>query len=296
MCPGGRLSPPAAPPPSSHCLARGDRGTLTGTQDKGEGGQGHTSSLPGPEPCCWLHRSLSQPRTKISLDTASDRLAPATLAGRRRHTENRLLSLLSSPFPTFLTQQISSSLAASPSHHPQPLAPGAWPSPLDSDAESLLSDSRLCPPSRRPQSSLEMSLLQARPPRRRRLCLHTQLTCVCRDRQGLALGPEPGGAGRVGQTTGKTQSPENKLLQASPLGSFGSLTARRGLAKPEAPRRQGWGTLQRYFVWSEYSKAVPARKGRLTEVGGLGTDGRERQGLETIYTPFSEAPPQRSAP
>lgn len=222
------------------------------------------SSLPGPEPCCWLHRSLSQPRTKISLDTASDRLAPATLAGRRRHTQThreRAVISLSRPFPTLLKQQISSSLAASPSHHPQPLAPGTRPSPLDGDAKSLLSDSRLCPPSHRPQSSLEMSLVQARPLHcDARLCLHTQLTCVCRDRQGLALGPEPGGTGRVEQT-GKTQSPENKLLQARPLGSFGSLTIRRGLEKPEAPRRQGWGSSQTRLVRSACWEAVRARKG-----------------------------------
>ena len=151
---------------------------------RGRGGQGHMSCLPGPEPCCWLHRSLSQPRTKISLDTASDRLAPATLAGRHRRTENRLLSVPSSPFPTLLTLQISSSLAASPSHHPQPRAPGARPSPLDSDAESLLSDSRLCPTSRRPQSSLEMSLLRARPPLRRKafVCTHSRLVFAGTDR------------------------------------------------------------------------------------------------------------------
>lgn len=38
--------------------------------------------------CCWLHRSLSQPRTEISPDTASDRPAPAALrAAVHRHTE-----------------------------------------------------------------------------------------------------------------------------------------------------------------------------------------------------------------
>lgn len=107
------------------------------------------SSLPGPEPCCWLHGSLSQPRTKISLDTASDRLAPVALAGRRRrtqtHREHAVISR-SSRFPPLLKQQISSSLAASPGHHPQPLAPGDQPRPphsrtlsaLDCDAESLL--------------------------------------------------------------------------------------------------------------------------------------------------------------
>lgn len=57
------------------------------------------------------------------------------------------------------------------------------------------------------------------------LSAHTQLTCVCRDRQGLVLGPEPAGARRVEQT-GKTQSPENKLLQANLLGSLARLTDR----------------------------------------------------------------------
>ena len=241
MCPVRRMSPLAAPLPFSHCLARGDRGTLTGTQDKGEGGQGHTSSLPGPEPCCWLHRSLSQPRTKISLDTASDRLAPATLAGRRRHTENRLLSLLSSPFPTFLTQQISSSLAASPSHHPQPLAPGAWPSPLDSDAESLLSDSRLCPPSRRPQSSLEMSLLQARPPRRRMaLSAHTADLCL-QGQTGAGAGARARRRWEGRADDGENTKSREQTVASKPSGVIWEPDSKEGAGEARSSSKTGMG-------------------------------------------------------
>lgn len=103
-------------------------GTWRGTQDEGEGREGHMSSLPGPEPCCWLHRSLSQPRTKISLDTASDRQTPAD-ADAHRHTEKRLLSLSPDHFLHFSNSRF---LPASPplpvtTHSHWPLGPGQVP-------------------------------------------------------------------------------------------------------------------------------------------------------------------------
>lgn len=134
------------------------------------------SCLPGPEPCCWLIGHFHNPGQK-SLESASDRLAqppwPAD-TDAHRHTENGLLSVPSSPFPTLLTQQISSSLAASPSHtHSR----GPWgpASPLDGDAESCYQTVASAPPSRRPQSSLEMSLLRAPAPLRRTafVCTHS---------------------------------------------------------------------------------------------------------------------------
>lgn len=112
------------------------------------------------------------------------------------------------------------SLAASPvtTHSRGPLGPAKS---LDGDAESLLSDSRLYPPSRRPQSSLEMSLLRARPRCDARLCLHTADLCL-QGQTGLALGPEPGGAGRV-ERTGRGKNRESTEQNCCKRGLRGHL-------------------------------------------------------------------------
>lgn len=89
------------------------------------------------------------------IGTQTGRLQPQT------HRE-KLLSGLSSLFPTLLKQPRSSSRGPLPVSSP-PTAAGPW-GPAKSVPETVtplrppLSDSRLCPPSRRPQSSLEMSL------------------------------------------------------------------------------------------------------------------------------------------
>lgn len=105
------------------------------------------SSLPGPEPCCWLHGSLSQPRTKISLDTASDRLAPVALAGRRRRTQTHREHAVISPLqPVSSTSQTADFFQPGCLPWSPPTATGPWGpakaprtlSALDCDAESLL--------------------------------------------------------------------------------------------------------------------------------------------------------------
>lgn len=94
---------------------------------RGRGGQSHMSSLPGPEPCCWLHRSLSQPRTKISLDTASDRLAPAALAGRRRRTQtHRKRAVISPVQPVSYTSQTADFFQPGCLSQSPPTATGPW--------------------------------------------------------------------------------------------------------------------------------------------------------------------------
>lgn len=85
------------------------------------------SPLPGPEPCCWLHRSLSQPGTKISLDTASDRLAPATLAGRRRRTQtHREWPVIAPPQPVSYTSQTADFFQPGGLSRSPPTATGPW--------------------------------------------------------------------------------------------------------------------------------------------------------------------------
>ena len=85
------------------------------------------SSLPGPEPCCWLHRSLSQPRTKISLDMASDRLAPATLAGRRRRAQTHRAGAVISPLqPVSYTSHTADFFQPGCLPQSPPIATGPW--------------------------------------------------------------------------------------------------------------------------------------------------------------------------
>ena len=85
------------------------------------------SCLPGPEPCCWLHRSLSQPRTEISLDTASDRLAPATLAGRRRRTQTHREQAVICPLqPVSYTSHTADFFQPGRLSQSPPTAAGPW--------------------------------------------------------------------------------------------------------------------------------------------------------------------------
>ena len=94
---------------------------------RGGGGQGHMSSLPGPEPCRWLHRSLSQPRTKISLDMASDRPAPAALAGQTQtHTDTQRTSRYLSCPARFLHFSNSSFFQPGCLSRSPPTATGPW--------------------------------------------------------------------------------------------------------------------------------------------------------------------------
>lgn len=122
------------PTPAFYSLTKGGRGDQHKTWG---GGQGHVSSLPGPEPCCWLHGSLSQPRTKISLDTASDRLAPVALAGRRRrtqtHREHAVISLLQ---PVSSTSQTADFFQPGCLPWSPPTATGPW-GPAKAPAPSL---------------------------------------------------------------------------------------------------------------------------------------------------------------
>lgn len=110
--------------PAFYSLTKGGRGDQ---HKRRGGGQGHVSSLPGPEPCCWLHGSLSQPRTKISLDTASDRLAPAALAGRRRRTQTHRERAVISPLqPVSSTSQTADFFQPGCLPWSPPTATGPW--------------------------------------------------------------------------------------------------------------------------------------------------------------------------
>lgn len=219
------------------------------------------SALPGPEPCCWLCGSLSQPGTETSPDRAPDRPAPAALAGRRGRTQTQSgpLSLPSSLLPTLSSGRF---LPAWPpllvtTHSRWPLGPGQVPETMTRRPCYQTVASGLAAAAAAPRVPWKCPSRGPGPRRDAWLC--TQLTCVCRDRQGLALGPGPGGQGRGGESRRGNARSREQTCASKPFGVTGEPAHQQGDCKARRASEVGTGVSADTWAWSEHRRAVPAR-------------------------------------